>query len=499
MKSSMLCALIGVLAMPGLATVQPASVFNHNMVLQQGCRVPVWGTAAAGEKVSVAYGGARKSCVAGSDGQWRLELEPMMASAAPQDLTIGSCFFTNVVVGEVWLCSGQSNMELSLWGSPQIGLHAGRETDGYFDAALVDLPEVRACTVPREWDIKERTDFQKKLSWKPFLPGTQRALSAIAFHYAVILHASLRVPVGVIVAAWGGSSIKPWISPDGFRSVPSLAKFADVKLVKSLDGKLAANEADAKNSMVLRPARNNVNPSQCRILWNAMIRPLVPFAFRGAIWYQGETDCGMRLGYYDHLEALWNGWSEAFERPEMSFYLVQIAPYKGYCQWVGQRHCEIWTAQEKFARDHAYAGMASTVDVGELDNLHPCHKRTVAMRLAALALNRDYGRKDIRCDGPALSSCRAQGNVVLLSFDHVSNWCRCGGEQPSEFEIAGTNGVFKAAIAEYGKGTIKVASEEVKTPKAVRYLWNWNLVGKLKNECGLPVPPFCVDVQEDSK
>ena len=492
-------ALTGVLAMSGFATVRPASVFNHNMVLQQGRRVPVWGTADAGEKVSVVYGGERKTCVAGSDGKWRLDLEPMAASATPLNLTIGSCVFTNVVVGEVWLCSGQSNMSLRLWGDPQVSKHAGRDTDGYFDAALVDMPQVRACTVPCEWDVCERSDFRGKLVWKPFSPGTQRDLSAIAFHYATILHTALRVPVGVIVAAWGGAAIAPWISPDGFRSVPSIAKFADVKLVNSKDGKIATDEEDARNPAAAQSAKKKrVYPSQCRILWNAMIRPLVPFAIRGAIWYQGEADRGMGSRYYNYLEALWNGWSKAFEVPELSFYLVQLAPFGGYGERP-DRFCEIWTAQERFAEDHAFAGMVSTVDVGEQDNIHPCRKRTVAMRLAAMALNRDYGRKDIPCECPKVLSCQAQGDAVLISFEHVRAWSRCGDEQPGEFEVAGTNGVFKAATVEYGKGTLKVLSKDVESPKAVRYLWSWQLTGKLKNECGLPVPPFCVNVQGDDK
>ena len=494
---SVFVVLVGMLVVTGFASVRPAAVFNHNMVLQQGRRLPVWGTASAGEKISVSFGDERKTCVAGADGKWRVDLEPMVASSVPRNLTIGSCVITNVVVGEVWLCSGQSNMSLRLWGDPQVGKHAGRETDGYFDAALVNLPEVRSCTVPCEWDVEERADFLKKLSWKPFLPGTQKALSAIAFHYAVILHDSLNVPVGVIVAAWGGASIKPWISSDGFRSVPSLAKFADVKLVKSMDGKITSDEEDARNPAAASAARKNAYPSQCRILWNAMVRPLVPFALRGAIWYQGEADRGKGFGYCEYLEALWNGWSKAFEHSALPFYLVQLAPY-AYGKWPLEQY-EMRMAQEKFAKDHAYAGMVSTVDVGELDNLHPCRKRTVAMRLAAMALNRDYGRKEVPCDGPALVSCRAQGDVAVLSFDHVRSWCRCGDEQLGEFEVAGTNGVFKAATVEYGKNTLKVSAAEVRNPAAVRYLWSWGMIGKLKNECGLPVPPFCAKVQGEEK
>lgn len=484
--------------MSGFAAVRPAAVFNHNMILQQGRRVPVWGTANAGEMVSVSFGGEQKTCVAGADGKWRVDLEPMAASSVPRDLTICSCVITNVLVGEVWLCSGQSNMSLRLWGDPQVGKHAGRETDGYFDSAIVDLPDVRSCTVRCEWDIRERDDFPNKLTWKPFLPGTQRELSAIAFHYAVILRNSLRVPVGVIVAAWGGSAIAPWISPDGFRSVSPLAKFADVELVNSKDGKIATDEEDARNPTAAGSTQKKpVCPSQCRILWNAMIRPLVPFALRGVTWYQGEADRGKGFGYCDYLEALWNGWSKAFESPKLSFYLVQLAPY-AYGKWpVGQHAMRM--AQERFAREHDYAGMVSTVDVGELDNIHPCRKRTVAMRLAAMALNRNYGRKDILCDGPALASCRAQGRVVRLSFEHVQNWCRCGDEHPGEFEVAGTNGVFKTAIVEYGKNTLKVSSAEVENPTEVRYLWDWSVHGKLKNECGLPVPPFCVKVQGVAK
>lgn len=470
--------------------VRPASVFNNNMVLLRDRKVPVWGMAECGERVVVSFGDQTIEGHAGADGCWRVELAPMHASNVPRTLTIGESSFTNVVVGEVWLCSGQSNMSLRLWSRPSVGQHAGRETDGYFDSLITDIPDVRGCTVPCRWGVEERTELDSPLEWQPFHAGTQREFSAIAFHYAVILHMALRVPVGVVVAAWGGSSIEPWISPSGYRSVPTLAKFADSKLVNSKDGKIASDEEDLRSPSASKGGKKkHVYPSQHRILWNTMVRPIVPFAIRGVLWYQGEANRAMGLRYCDYLEALWNGWAKAFECPRLSFYLAQLAPYC-YDAKHPLRDCEIWMAQEKFAREHAFAGMTPTIDLGEGDNIHPCRKRSVAMRFAALALNRDYGRKDIPCDAPEVSSWSIDKGSVTLRFDHVRKWWRCGIERPGEFELAGEDGVFRSAKVSYGAASLAVTCDAVEKPIALRYLWSWLSEGKIKNEYGLPVPPI---------
>ena len=202
---------------------------------------------------------------------------------------------------------------MCMWTPTRVCQHGNRDNNGYLDMMIVDEPLVRACTVPNVWSAEPK-ELAKPLVWKRFAPGTLPGLSAIGFHYALILHRTLKVPVGVIVSAWGGTCLETWVSPDGYRSVPSLAANADRPI---------ATKAPEPEQKGRRPRLHQ----QPRALWNAMIHPLVPYTFRGALWYQGESNRGQGLGYKDRLHALWNGWSKAFGDPKMPFYLVQIAPF----------------------------------------------------------------------------------------------------------------------------------------------------------------------------
>lgn len=470
---------------PCAAALSPAAPINHNMVLQRDRPVAVWGKANPGATVSVRFGGLVAEATAGADGAWRVSLPPMSAEGKGRTLEIdagasGRVAFTNVVVGEVWLCSGQSNMSMPLWDKPYIGKNGNRETNGYLDAALVDEPEVRGMMVPRQWS-PEPKDIPR-LEWKPFAPGRQRAFSALAFHYALTLHRALKVPVGVIQSAWGGTRIEPWISADGFADEPQVAHLAE----KPVNTVAPVPDNDSKKP------RRDTRHQQPRAIYNAMIHPLAPYTVRGALWYQGESNCADAGIYAGFLRALHSGWSKAFECPDMPFYLVQIAPYGGYVQAGADdtRFCEIWEAEAEFARTQKNCGMAVIVDVGEIDNIHPGDKRTVAMRLAALALNRTYGRKDVPCDSPVLKSWKIEGDTFHLEFAGCTAWVMHGGEQPP-FEIAAADGNFVPAQAKFGKdGAVAVRADGVAEPKELRYMWSWRRLGRLKNEVGLPLGPF---------
>ena len=463
------------------AQLVPAALFNDNMVLQRDKPIAVWGKADAGDTVSVAFGDAVAKATAGTDGAWRVTLPAMPACRAGKQLAISSAkgervAYANVVVGEVWLCSGQSNMSMALWSNPYVGKHGNRETNGYFDCMIVDEPDVRGVMIPCTWSAEPK-DLPRQ-AWKPFAPGKQQHFSAIAFHYALILHRTLKVPVGVIQSAWGGTLIEPWISKEGFESEASLKDFA----TRPINTVPPIPDNDSK-----KPRRDNRH-QQARALYNAMIHPLVPYTLRGAIWYQGESNRGNGHAYADRLRALHYGWSKAFECPDMPFYLVQIAPH-GY-GGDPTSYCEIWEAEAEFARTQKNCGMAVIVDVGEIDNIHPADKRTVAMRLAALALNRTYGRTDIPCDSPVLKNWKIEGDAFKLSFDHCKAWVM-HGDDPARFEVAGPDGKFVPAQTILGKdGTAVVRANGVAAPKELRYLWSWRLLGHLKNEVGLPLAPF---------
>ena len=465
------------------AQLVPAALFNDNMVLQRDKPVAVWGKADAGDTVSVAFGGAVAKATAGADGAWRATLPAMPACSTGKQLAISTAkgervAYANVVVGEVWLCSGQSNMSMALWSRPTVSKHGNHERNGYLDCMIVDEPDVRGVKIPCVWSDKPK-DLPRQ-AWEPFAPGKQQFFSAIAFHYALILHRTLKVPVGVIQSAWGGTLIEPWISKDGFESEPSLKELA----VRPINTVPPIPDNDSK-----KPRRDNRH-QQARALYNAMIHPLVPYTLRGAIWYQGESNRGNGHAYADRLRALHYGWSKAFECPDMPFFLVQIAPY-GYMgpDADATQSCEIWEAEAEFARTQKNCGMAVIVDVGEIDNIHPADKRTVAMRLAVLALNRTYGRKDIPCDSPTLKDWKLDGDTFTLTFDHCTAWVM-HGDDPARFEVAGADGKFVPAQTTLKNGIAIVRAPGVAAPKELRYMWSWRLLGHLKNEVGLPLAPF---------
>ncbi len=469
------------------ARLTPAALFNDNMVLQREKPVAVWGRADAGDTVSVSFGDAVAKATAGADGAWRTTLPAMPACRTGRKLVVATdkgerAEYFNVVVGEVWLCSGQSNMNMAMWAKPSVGTHGNRETNGYLDCMMVDEPDVRCVKVPNAWSAEPKDIPRQK--WEPFAPGKLRMFSAIAFHYALILHHTLKVPVGVIQSAWGGACIEPWISREGFESEPNLKAYA----TRPIDTAPPAVDKTAK--MPVRDSRHQ----QARAMYNAMIHPLAPYALRGALWYQGEANRRNGHAYAERLRALHYGWSKAFECPDMPFYLVQIAPF-GY---MGPNadptvDCEIWEAEAEFARTQKNCGMAVIVDVGEIDNIHPGDKRTVAMRLAALALNRTYGRKDVPCDSPVLRDWKVEGDAFTLTFDHCKAWVKHGNE-PARFEVAGADGKFVPATTTLKNGAdgaiAIVRAPGVAEPKELRYLWSWRLLGHLKNEVGLPLAPF---------
>jgi len=472
------------LAGESAAKLVPAPIFNNNMVLQREKPVAVWGKADSGDAVTVRFGGKTVSATAGADGRWRVNLPSMSAQRKGENLSIStakgeSLVYTNVVVGEVWLCSGQSNMALSLWARPYIGRHGNRETNGYLDSMIVNEPDIRGAGLQNVWS-KEPRDIPP-VAWRPFTPDTQRQFSAVAFHYALVLHEALKVPVGVIRSAWGGSAIEPWIPADGFAGEPGLEELA----TRPID--VTPPAVDEKTG---KPGRDNRH-QQPRAIYNAMIHPLVPYTIRGAIWYQGESNRADGHAYAGKLRALHRGWSRAFECPDMPFFFVQIAPY-GYMGPNGNvsEHCEIWEGMADFARTEKNCGMAVIVDVATLTDIHPGDKRTVSMRLAALALNRTYGRKEIPCDSPELKEWKIEDGAFNLKFDNCGEWIMHGAE-PAPFEVAGADGKFQPASAEFKSGgAVKVKSEKVPDPKQLRYSWSWRQFAYLKNEYGLPVGPF---------
>lgn len=486
-------ALAAFAAAPLAAALVPAALFNHNMVLQRDKAVAVWGTADAGADVTVAFAGATAKGRAGADGRWRVDLPPMKADATPRTMTIASskgerCVYTNAVVGEVWLCGGQSNMTFAMWPRPSIGQHAGRERNGYFDVMLTDEPDVRGVRMRECWSAEPKD--HARLSWFAFTPGNGGDFSAAAWHYALRLARALKVPVGVIESAWGGSCIETWIPP---------AAYAASKSFKALAARPIRTEPnEQEKAHQKKTGRGPSLHQQPRACWNAMIHPLAPYALRGAIWYQGCTNRGKWREYYEMLETLRVGWSAAFECPDMPFFLCQIAPYGYSTEEKDSGETQIREEMARFAHDYApRVGLAVLSDVGELDNIHPGDKRTVGTRLAALALNRVYGFRQLVCDAPELDAAALSkdGKTVVLSFRHVKDWC-LNGTALLRFELAGADGAYVAvagrAVPRTNRVELTVPAGLV--PKRVAYMRKSCVHGFLKNEAGLPLGPFRRDL-----
>jgi len=487
--NSFILSLAALSACPLFAGLVPAPLFNHNLVLQRDRKVAVWGKADAGQEVTVSFAGAAVRAKAGSDGSWRVDLPAMKASAEPRELTIATAretiVYTNAVVGEVWLCGGQSNMTFAMWPTPQVGQHAGRERNGYFDLALTNEPEVRGVRMYECWSPEPQD--HARLNWFAFTPGNGNGFSGAAWHFAMRLYRSLGVPVGVIESAWGGSCIETWIPPEAYAASKSFKAFATKPIV-----------ADEKTLAQTKPGKTPDLHQYPRACWNAMIYPLAPYGIRGAIWYQGCTNRDRWREYYEMLETLRAGWSAKFECPDMPFFLCQIAPFGYTSEEKDPATSEIREEMERFALDYApNTGMAVLSDVGEFDNIHPVDKRTVGTRLAALALNRLYGFKGLKCDAPVLDKAElsADGRKVVLSFRHVEDWCMSGTYKP-RFELAGEDGnyVLVDSLPVARSNRVELTVPEGMRPVKVAYMRKSCVPGLLKNEAGLPMGPFRRDL-----
>ena len=502
-KLMTLAAVIAAIAMH--AALTPATLFSDHCVLQRGKKVPVWGKADPGAAVTVEFAGQKKQAKADGAGCWRVDLDPLEVSCDPREMRIAAdgaaheeVVLKDVLVGVVWLCGGQSNMTFAMWPEPRIGTHAGREMNGYYDIMLTDAPLVRGVNMPQCWSAEEKD--HAKLKWFAFTPANARdamVFSGAAWHFAVRLNQALKIPVGVIESAWGGSCIETWIPSDGYLASENFKGLATRKIA-----------TEATPEQVAQAKKSGRKPSlhqQARACWNAMIYPLAPYGIKGAIWYQGCSNRGRWKEYYEMLTALRTGWSKRFEVADMPFFLCQITPY-GYgfkTEEADPGEVQIREEMERFGRSNGNnVGCAILSDIGELDCIHPGDKRTVGTRLAALALNRIYGKKNLKCDAPVFDKAvlSADGKRVTLSFHNVDGWCMKGTYEP-RFELAGTNGVYTAvkSVIKSNVKTIDLVVPDGVEPKKVAYMRRSCVHGFLKNEAGLPLGPFRGQVGSASK
>lgn len=495
LKSPVLAAMSAVMAAMSVhAALVPAALFSDHCVLQRGKKVPVWGKANPGATVTVSFAGQDKKTKADADGRWRIDLDPLETSCEPRSMRIASdgavreeVVLKDVLVGVVWLCGGQSNMALRMWPAPSVSKHAGREINGYYDLMLTSEPLVRGVNMPQCWSEEEKD--HGTLKWFAFTPDNYNDgmdFSAAAWHFAVRLSQRLKIPVGVIESVWGGTCIETWIPPDGYAASEHFKELATRKIAPS------QKQIEEEK----RTGRKSVLCQQARACWNAMICPLAPYGIEGAIWYQGCSNRGNWRDYYEMLTALRTGWSKRFEIDDMPFFLCQIAPfeYNFKKEEDDPGNIRIREEMERFGFSNGNkVGCAILSDIGELDCIHPGDKRTVGTRLAALALNRIYGMKRLKCDAPVFDKAvlSDDGKRVTLSFKHVEGWCMKGSYAP-RFELMGTNGVYVAVECQVKPNakTIDLKVPEGMRPVGVAYMRRECVHGFLKNEVGLPLGPF---------
>jgi len=486
-----------------LADVRLHPLFSDHTVLQRGQKVPVWGWADPGEKVTVEFAGQRVGTTTDTNGRWSVQLHPLKASVEGRSLRVtgnNTVEIQDVVVGEVWLCSGQSNMEWPLASSfdPEPDIQASTN------------PNLRLFTVRKATSRIPLSNFADPTghSWTTANPDTVRRFSAVAYYFGRDLQPALGVPVGLIHTSWGGSPAEAWTSNTTLSANPVYARDILEPVANQLRNRknaLAKWEADAEAAK----AAGKPVPGKPFTGWipgdlfNAMIAPLVPYAVAGAIWYQGESNASRAWQYRDLFADMILDWRRAFGQDDLTFLAVQLAPWDrnkkrsiedltktpGESDWA-----ELREAQNHVATRLPKVGVAVITDVGDKDDIHPTKKAPVGARLALLAQRIEYGRK-LPAQGPVFTSRMVSGNKVTLVFSETPGGLRTlDGAAPTGFAVAGEDRVWHWADASLRSGNqVVVSSPNVAKPVAVRYGWADYPVVNLSNGAGLPASPFRTD------
>lgn len=477
--------LLGLVSARG--EVKLNGLFTDGAVLQQGIAVPVWGTARAGEKVTVVFQDQEVSTVA-QEGRWSVRLKSPKAGG-PFTLTVrgdNSITLTNVLVGEVWLCSGQSNMGFKL---------SRADTADAAIAAAGDA-QLRLFTVSRESDDTPRTDVTGH--WQESTPVTASNFSAVAYFFGRDLRRALKVPVALIDSSVGGTPAEAWTSRGALEADPELQPIlaqyqAKVRHFDSdvAKRKQAAADAKAKGENTPPAAKAAANPARSPQrptgLYNAMIAPLQPYALKGVIWYQGEANSGRAEQYQKLFPAMIKDWRTAWGQGDFPFLFVQIAPHERMTPEI--REAQFLTAQRVTA-----TAVIVTTDVGEAKDIHPKKKEPVGGRLALAARALAYGEK-LEYSGPMFDALKLEGARAILSFTHVGGGLEARGGELKGFSVAGADRKFVSATAKIEGDKVVLAAAAVSQPEVVRYGWEFVPDVNLFNRAGLPASPFRTDRQ----
>jgi sialate O-acetylesterase len=529
------------------ADVKLPAIFGDNMVLQADKNLPVWGWATPGEEVNVSLAGQKKSTQSGPDGKWSVTLDPVK-TGGPVEMTVAgknTMTLKNILIGEVWVCSGQSNM----------GFAFKQAYNAEEEGPRANHPKIRLFTVKRATALQPQADTEGK--WVECTPETVKSFSAAAYFFGRDLHNALGgTPVGLIHTSWGGTPAQSWTSMEGLKSEPALdvyvksydstvanldsleKKYQEQQLPKweaeqkrwnetvgkkyrddlakwkqeSAAAAAAGKQAPPQPARVAmkgrKPAEPGKNPHVPTVLNNAMVAPLTPLAIRGAIWYQGEANAGQPVLYRTLFPAMIRDWRRQFAQGDFPFVWVQLASYmkretdptQSEGGWPGLRE-----AQSR-ALALPNTAEAVTIDIGEAGDIHPKDKVDVGARLALAAEKVAYG-KDVVYSGPRYHGLSIDGDKARIAFDNVAGGLTIGAapiirmgqaaNKPLDhlvgFSIAGEDQKFVWASARIDGDSVIVWSDQVKKPVAVRYAWANNPECNLYNKAGLPASPFRTD------
>ena len=485
------------------ADVKLPAIFGSHMVLQQGQKDRVWGTADPGEPVTVTIANQSKSTKADNDGKWMVRLDPMMVGG-PHTMTVkgkNAVTFDDVLIGEVWLCSGQSNMQMAVESV----------NDPELETRAADFPKIRLITVPQVGTQEPQSDFNGK--WEVCNPETVKSFSAVGYFFGRQLHQTLGVPIGLIDDSWGGSACEAWVRKDLLEAdeayKPLLERWeqqekdlpeARARYEKALaDYEAAAEKAKAEGKPAPRrpqspddAMRGNHRPSN---IYNGVLKPTIGYGLRGAIWYQGESNAGRAYQYRSLFPLMIKSWRDEWKIGDFPFYWVQLADFRAEkpepaeSDWAELREAQTLTMSKL-----PNTGEAVIIDLGEDKDIHPRNKQDVAKRLARWALARDYGIA-LNHQSPTYKSMEKDGNKITLTFDHVGGGLRpFDVQEPIGFAIASNDKKFVWAKAKVvGNNKVEVWADGVSEPAAVRYAWADNPVCNLYSQEGLPVTPFRTD------
>lgn len=440
-------------------------LFRDNMVLQCDAPVPVWGTAEPGRTVTVTVGSASKSAVADAGGRWKVVLDPLKPGG-PVEVTVASketVTLKNVLIGEVWLCSGQSNMGWSV----RLSQNAAEEIAG------ANHPRIRLFSVPRRESDAPQSDVDG--AWVECSPKTIATFSAVGYFFGRDLQKALNVPVGLIHSSVGATRAQAWTAKPVLEGLPQ-----SKEIFTQHDREKAAYEKMSPKQGVVPVA-----PSS---LYNGMIAPLVPFGMRGVLWYQGEGNVGSPWTHRTLFPALIRNWRDAWGS-EFPFLYVQLAGHLARKDAPVESYWAMLRESQRLSLSVPKTAMATAVDIGDADDIHPKNKQEVGRRLSLAAQATVYG-KDLVYSGPLYDSMKIEGEKIRISFKHVGGGLVVKGDAPAGFAIAGPDRKFVWAKARIEGATVVVWSEQVPAPTVVQYAWADNPQCTLYNKEGLPAVPF---------